>query len=174
MVCTNNPACSWARNAVPACIIMEYNNVFMTQATLWSHRKPHCITGSAAPWHLGKCKGLWKAGTKKKNKPRDASKSLWDVKLLAKEQGLLYHSTWQCYWRKTINLKVEILGENQFSMIKETSLYLNWDAIYIVKTIESLLKTPKANQQVKSSQTKGRNKLIGIFAKGKKIDKDFL
>lgn len=76
--------------------------------------------------------------------------------------------------KEDYNLKVEILGENQFSMIKETSLYLNWDAIYIVKTIESLLKIPKANQQVKSSQTKGRNKLIGIFVKGKKIDKDFL
>lgn len=58
-------------------------------------------------------------------------------------------------------------------MFKEISLYLNWDVIYIIKTIESVLKIPKANQQVKSSQTKGRNKLIGNFTKGKKDWKGF-
>lgn len=78
------------------------------------------------------------------------------------------------YWRNTINFQVEILREIQCSMIKEISLYLNWGVTCIVKTIETLLKIPKANQQVKSLQTKAKNKLICIFAKGKKTRQGFL
>lgn len=68
---------------------MERNNVFMMQVILGAHRKPDCITGSPFPCLLEKVRVYEKVGQRN----REASMFPLDVKLLTKEQGLLYHST---------------------------------------------------------------------------------
>lgn len=144
-------ACSWVRNAVPACIIMEYNNVFMTQTALWSHRKPECITGSATPCLIRKSKGLCKIG----QKPPEMFTRVFEMPdYLQKNKDYCLIPYWQSYWRNTINFQVEILREIQCSTIKEMSLYLNWGITCILKPIETLLKIPKANQQLKVRKQK--------------------